>query len=249
MLPILQIGPLAIQTPGLILLAGVWIGLTLAERAAPAHKINPSLVYNVAFTALVAGLAGARLAYLARFPSAFAASPRSLISLNPGLLDPLGGGAVGLIAAVVYGQRKRLPFWRTLDALTPALAMLYLAIPLANLASGAAFGAVTDVPWAINLWGAQRHPAQIYETLAAALILWAVWPGRATALFRTEGGRFFLFLALAAAARLFLEPFRASSPALFNGIRLIQLAAWVLLGLGLWQLGRRVQRRRTSSAR
>ncbi len=32
MYPILQIGPLAIQLPGLLLLAGLWIGTLVAER-------------------------------------------------------------------------------------------------------------------------------------------------------------------------------------------------------------------------
>jgi len=34
MLPILNIGPLAIQTPGLIILFGTWLGFFLAERQA-----------------------------------------------------------------------------------------------------------------------------------------------------------------------------------------------------------------------
>ena len=37
MFPILQIGPLAIQVPGLVIIAGLWFGLTLSEHRAKKH--------------------------------------------------------------------------------------------------------------------------------------------------------------------------------------------------------------------
>jgi hypothetical protein len=49
MFPILQIGPLAIQVPGLIILAGLWLGLSLAERRAKKRESNPSVLYNLVF--------------------------------------------------------------------------------------------------------------------------------------------------------------------------------------------------------
>ena len=95
MLPVLNIGPLALQTPGLVMLIGLWLGLSLAEKFSAKRGVSPNLLYNLAFVTLVAGVIGARLAYLVRYPEAFANSPLSLISLNPGLLDPVGGLAVG----------------------------------------------------------------------------------------------------------------------------------------------------------
>ena len=62
MLPILQIGPFALQTPGLILLIGAWAGLSLAERYAKRFQINPNQLYNLAFIGLIAGILGALLA-------------------------------------------------------------------------------------------------------------------------------------------------------------------------------------------
>lgn len=37
MLPILPIGPLAIQFPGLVILLGLWLGLSLAEQSVQSH--------------------------------------------------------------------------------------------------------------------------------------------------------------------------------------------------------------------
>lgn len=242
MLPILQVGPLALQTPGLILILGLWLGLNLAEKNASRHQLHPDVIYNLAFTALIAGIVGARLTYAARYLSAFTASPASLISLNPGLFDPFGGVAVGVIAAVIFGQRKNLPLWPTLDALTPLGMVLAVAFPLANLASGNAFGRETALPWGIELWGAIRHPVQMYETLAATGILILLWPGKGWLARRVSnpGQSFLLFLALSAGARLFLEAFRGNSVTLPNGWRVAQILAWLVLGASLWALGRNV---------
>jgi phosphatidylglycerol:prolipoprotein diacylglycerol transferase len=241
MLPVLNIGPLALQTPGLVLLIGLWLGLTLAEKFSAKRGVPPNLLYNLTFVALVAGVIGARLAYLLRYPEAFASSPLSLISLNPGLLDPMGGMALAVIAGAIYAQRKKLALWPMLDALTPLLAVMAIALGVSHLASGAAFGATTNVPWAIELWGAKRHPSQVYEILAAVVILLILWPGRWNE--QEPAGRYFLlFMALSALARLVLEAFRGDSLLLTSGWRAAQIGAWLLLAASLWGL-RRLQAR------
>ena len=106
MLPILQIGPLAIQTPGVIILLGLWLGLNLSEKYAKNNKANPNDIYNLVFIGLISGLSGARLAYIFLHLDTFAESPISIISLNPGLLDPSGGAAIGLIA-ILTPLKKR----------------------------------------------------------------------------------------------------------------------------------------------
>jgi len=241
MLPVLQIGPLALQTPGLILLAGIWFGLWLAERSAHRHGIEPSHLYNLALVALLSGLVGGRLFYVLFYPSAFAASPRSIFSLNPGLFDIWGAVLASLMAAFIYGSRKKLSFWPTLDALTPGLAVMTIAISLSNLASGNAFGAPTQLPWAIELWGALRHPSQVYEALAALDILAIVLFMQRSDKVKASGLLFLAFLGLSAGARLILEAFRGDSVLLPNGWRMMQISAWLLLSACLYLIYRRAQ--------
>jgi phosphatidylglycerol:prolipoprotein diacylglycerol transferase len=104
------------------------------------------------------------------------------------------------------------------------------------LASGNAFGSPTSLPFGIHLWGAKRHPTQIYETLAAVVILGIFWPGRKRFLSWKPGEYFFSIAASAAAARLFLEALRADSVLTQNGFRLVQLAAWMILAICLLAL-------------
>jgi len=232
MFPILQIGPLAMQTPGLILLIGVWVGLSFAEKLAPRFQVNANAIYNLVFTALLAGLIGARLSYVAQYPNAFLSSPLSLISLNPGLLDPIGGFLIGIITAAVYANRKGFPLGSTLDAVSPLLAVFGVALGLSHLASGDAFGTPTDLPWSIELWGENRHPSQVYEILLAILILGGLWLWKKPTSERA-GGTFWRFLSLSAGARLLLEGFRGDSQVLPNGLRIAQLIAWIVLAVSL----------------
>lgn len=242
MFPVLQVGPLAIQTAGLILIAGIWLGLNLAERHAHRYDLAAESLDNLVLISLIGGILGARLGYVIRYPSIFFESPFSILSLNPGLLDLWTGLAVAAIAAFIFGQRKQMPFWATLDALTPGIAVAAVALGVSHLASGAAFGMPADVPWAISLWGANRHPSQVYEILAASLILVLFWPGKGpvfTRLSPTPGIYFLSFIASSALARLFLEAFRGDSRLILAGIRQPQVVAWLALAATLLALGRR----------
>jgi phosphatidylglycerol:prolipoprotein diacylglycerol transferase len=227
MLPVLQVGPLAIQLPGLLLLAGVWAVTSLAERSATRHGIQPDLLVNLIFYSLIAGVIGARLGYAARYLSIYAQDPIGLLSLNPSTLSLTDGELVGALVALVYGHRRKLPLWPSLDALAPGCAAFAVAIGVAHLASGDAFGAPTDWPWAIDLWGAHRHPTQVYEIVLALGVLWTVlrlerWP-------QFAGSVFLGWLVLASASRLFLEAFRGDSVLIFGGVRQAQLVALLLL--------------------
>jgi prolipoprotein diacylglyceryl transferase len=239
MLPILQIGPLAIKTPGLIILLGLWVGLTLSERYIKKYCItNPNDVYNLVFIILISGLIGSRLAYIFLHFDTFVESPISAFSLNPGLLDLSGGAAFGFVGALIYGNRKNLSLWLTLDALTPLFATLEVALGLVHLASGDAFGAETDLPWAIELWGAKRHPSQIYEIVLGIVIFIAVWRWSRYSPKLPKGTTFLLFIILSSISRLFLEAFRGDSNVVLGNFRSIQLIAWIILAISLWGLGR-----------
>jgi phosphatidylglycerol:prolipoprotein diacylglycerol transferase len=231
MLPVLQIGPLAVQLPGLLLLLGVWAGLSLSERSAPRHGVEPNLLSNLVFLGLVVGLVGARLGYAARALDIYLASPLSLVALTPATLSATDGVLAGTLAALVYGQRRGLRLWATLDSLTPGLAVMAVAIGLAHLASGDAFGAPASLPWSVDLWGARRHPSQIYEIVGAASALaLTLRLSRARA---SSGVVFLSFTILTAGARLFLEAFRGDSLIVLGGLREAQLVALAVLLLAL----------------
>jgi len=243
MYPILQIGPLAIQLPGLLLLVGFWIGTHIAERETARYKLDSGLISNMIFIALAAGIVGARLGYALKYIDLYLSEPLNLLALNPNTLSIMEGIVVGLIAAMIYAivvgliaamiyaQRKGLSLLPTLDTLALGAAVFAIFVALAHLSSGDAFGAATTVPWAIELWGADRHPSQIYELLFAVGVTLVILKVRKTRSF--SGFIFTLFVALAAISRLFLEGFRGDSSIVFGSIRSAQLIGFVVMILAM----------------
>jgi phosphatidylglycerol:prolipoprotein diacylglycerol transferase len=241
MMPILQIGPAALPLPALLLLAGLWLGLDLTEKHAPRLQANATQIYHMVLVAMLAGLLGARLSYAIQSPAAFLASPLSLLVPRPQMLDAQGGLLVAALAALIYAQRRGLALWPTLDALTTLFAVMMITFGLANFASGDGFGAPSELPWAIQLWGAQRHPSQVYETLAALLVAIITWPGSAiTRWSKSAGLRWWVFVGLTALSQVFLQGMRGDS-VLLAGLRAAQVAAWIILAISLWQLGRHIK--------
>lgn len=234
MFPILQLGPVAIRLPGLILLVGIWLGLMLIDREAPRRALPATSLNNMLVYGLIAAILGARVWYALRYINAYMQDPLSLLSLNPATLAPLEGALTGLLVAFVYAHRKRLPLWPTLDTLAPSLALFTFFLGLAHLSSGDAFGAPTEMPWSIELWGASRHPSQIYETLAAAAVFAVIWQFRARS--AMHGFLFLSWMVLAAFTRLFLEAFRGDSVIILGNLRSAQVASFGVLLLALVSL-------------
>ena len=129
----------------------------------------------------------------------------------------------------------------TLDALAPGLAVFMIALGVANLLSGDGYGLPLEAPWAIHLWGAYRHPTQIYELLLAfgVLIAWRLTAQGAA----FAGSRFLLVAGLSAAARLFTEAFHADSAVTLGGFRLVQVIALLVMAAALYLNGRWQDRR------
>ena len=232
MFPYLRLGPFIVPMASLALLVGLWVGLPLIEREAARLKINASTLSNLIFYSLLAGLIGARVGYALEFPSVYVSNPLSLLSLTPTTLSPLTGLAVGLIAFAIFVQRKGMPIGPTLDAIAPGLALFMVFVGLAHILSGDAYGAPTNVPWAIRLWNEYRHPSQFYETFIALTIFLVIrerYP-------KPEGAGLNLLLtvALSSAARVFLEAFRGDSVFWPGGFRGAQVSALIIMAISLY---------------
>ena len=208
----------------ILLVAALWIGMTLAEKRSERHNISKETLNNIVYYSLFGYILGGRLLYAVSNLSVFMKSPLSLFSLNLDLFDPLAALAVAFLVGFIYGSRQKLPFGPTLDALTPLFATLAVGLSLSHLAAGTAFGSPTNLPWGIELWNAARHPAQVYELIASLLIFGWIWFRKTDS---PPGILFLNFAASTAAARLFLEAFRGDSTLVFGEFRLAQVVAWV----------------------
>jgi phosphatidylglycerol---prolipoprotein diacylglyceryl transferase len=212
----------------ILLLLATWVGLNFAEKRAERLGISKEDINNLTYYGMIAFVLGGRLSFVLQNLTAFIKSPLGIISINPDIFDPLGGVAISIIAAMIYGQRRGLKLWNSLDALTPFFAVLSIGIGLSHLAAGTAFGMQTDVAWGINLWNAPRHPTQIYETVASLLIFGLIW-------FQKQNPRpgilFLTYVALTAVTQLFIQAFRGDSTLILSGLRQGQVIAWITLAV------------------
>jgi phosphatidylglycerol:prolipoprotein diacylglycerol transferase len=210
----------------ILILVALWLGLSLAEKGAIRHDTSKEALNNLVFYSILGYAIGGRLLFALANLSAFRGNPLGVFSINVDLFDSVGALATACIVGFVYAQRQKLALWPTLDALTPFFATLAIGLSLSHLAAGTAFGKPTNVPWAIDLWNAKRHPTQIYELVFSILIFGMIWLPRTD---RAAGADFLLFAALTAGARVLLEAFRGDSALIFGTIRLAQVIAWLVL--------------------
>ncbi len=229
MAPFVHIGPLSLRTPGLALLAGLWLGMLLSEKAAARKSINPNVIYNLLFLALITAVVAARLAYVIQHLSAYQSSPPSLIALDINTLSLTPGIFAGSIAGAIYIWHKHLPFRVILDVLAPCIAMVLLALGAAHVLSGDAYGAPAKLPWSVYWLGEYRHPSQVYEIIAASLVLLVTWKHPFEG--QGQGLNFLLVVGLSAGTRLFLEAFRGDSQLIAGGIRAAQAASLIVLAI------------------
>ena len=237
MLPLLRLGPLTIQTPGLALLAGVWVALEILSRESVRLKLNVERVYNGAFYGLIAGIAAGRLFFVATHWDSYRQSLLSILSIQPGSENLFVGLAIGAAVAFLY-VRPHVASWPLLlDAIAPALAAMAAAIALANAFGGDGYGTETDLPWGIELWSARRHPTQFYELIAALIVLAILW--RWCARWPYPGAAFLALVVFYGSARLFLEAFRGDSWIVFGAYRGAQVIALAAVTIALIAIARR----------
>ena len=214
-----------------LLLAALWLGLALSEKRIGRHCISKDALNNIVYYGIIGYIIGGRIIFALINLSTFTQSPLSIFSVNLDLFDPMGALATGLVVGFIYAQRQNLPFWRTLDALTPVFAMVAVGLSLTHLAAGTAFGKPTNLAWGIDLWNARRHPTQIYELITALVVFGLIWFRKHVS---PAGSDFLLFVSLTSGAHLFLEAFRGDSSLIFGGIRLVQPIAWLALAVALF---------------
>jgi phosphatidylglycerol:prolipoprotein diacylglycerol transferase len=235
MYPLVQIGPLNLSSGGLLLLLALVMGSTLTERVARGRggAALADQVSQAFLPVLLGAIIGGRLWYGLFSWEVYGANPALLLALR--LADLAWPGALlgGILSGWLWCR------WRRCDAAAVADAAA-LGIPLAQavacvglLLSGEAFGAPTALPWGIPLFGASRHPTQIYLALAALLsygMIWAVAcrPGQPGMLFAT-------YLGLQGLTLMLVEPLRTDSLLLPYGVRVAQVVGLgLLLAVLLW---------------
>lgn len=220
-----SLGPLAIRWYSLCWLVGLLGAYLMVRRQYREQGIKDEIFEPLFFYCFVGILVGARLGHCLFYePDYFLSSGKHVVEmLLPVRFMPDGawrftgyeglashGGTLGLIVALwLYVRHTGLNVWRVLDNIAIATPVTACFIRLGNLMNSEIIGKITDVPWAFifeRVDTMPRHPGQLYEAIAYAILLVIGWVAYRRRPQRVGTGFFFgLCLTYIFTARFFIE--------------------------------------------
>jgi phosphatidylglycerol:prolipoprotein diacylglycerol transferase len=178
MFPILvKIGPLTVHTYGFMMAVGVAFGLWFIYAQAKKAGLDANRIMDAAFYTIIVSLIGAKLILFISNISYYVSYPRELFALarSGGVFQ--GGLTFGVIYALWYFRRKKIPTWPTADLIAPALALGHGFGRIGCFSAGCCYGSECSLPWATvfksdyaaDLTGVRLHtplhPVQLYEAI------------------------------------------------------------------------------------
>lgn len=228
MYPLVQIGPFRLSSGGLVLLLAIFLGGSLTARTARARG-GDKLAHaadNCFYPVLIGAVIGARLWYGVFNLDLYGRNPALFVALQ--ISDFAWPGALlgGVLAGYLWCRWNGFDELQLADSAALILPAVQAIGFMGLLFSGEAFGLPTTLPWGVPLFGATRHPTQIYLSLAMLLSLIVLW--RLTQRVIPVGGLWIAYMGLQGLIMLLLEALRADSLLLPGGIRVAQV-----FGLGL----------------
>jgi phosphatidylglycerol:prolipoprotein diacylglycerol transferase len=250
MYPEINLGPITLQSFGLMfalafLAAGALVGRRFAEIGRPADW-----AYEMGFSALVGGIVGSRLYYIADNYDEVKDDLLGNLFSGSGLTW-YGGVLGGAIAVLLWARYRGFLRLALLDVAAPALALGYAIGRIGCQLSGDGdYGQEWDGPWAMAYPDGtvpieeEVHPTPVYETLAMGLGAFLLWQLRDR--FR-DGVLFAVYLVYAGIERFLVEFLRRNDDALL-GLTQAQLESLAMVVAGIaWMVV--VQRRHGTLAR
>ncbi|MBL8028274.1 MAG: prolipoprotein diacylglyceryl transferase [Fibrobacteres bacterium] len=221
-----KIGPFALHTYGLMLVAGFLIGVKLSENRAKKKEIFPAFIWDLFMVVVISAIVGARLFYVALNFDEFRGNLISIISpfqadgtLGIGGLVFIGGLIAAIISAIAYIKWRHHSILTVLDVCAPGVAIGMAVGRLGCFFAGCCYGLPTDSILGMSFphscpaghyqlsTGAEAlHPAQLYLVFGTAIVAALILISEKFKKF--EGHSILIFVVLYAIDRSIVDTFR-----------------------------------------
>jgi phosphatidylglycerol:prolipoprotein diacylglycerol transferase len=236
MIPEIEIGPLTLQTFGLMFALSFIVGGVIVYKRFEELGKPGDWAYEAVFAALAGGLIGARLYFML---DNYDSSDGIFDSLFSGSgLTWYGGLIGGVVGVALWAKWRDYLNLRLADVAAPALLAGHAVGRIGCQLSGDGdYGKPWDGPWAMSYEngvvptppGVTVHPTPIYEMLAYGLGAIVLWHLRDRFRF---GILFALYLIWAGTARFFVE-FLRFNDVVAVGLTMAQLISLAMVVIGL----------------
>lgn len=244
-----RIGPITINSYGLMLALAFIVGIYLAIKKAEKRGIGSDTIVNLAFIVMISAIVGSRLFYVLFHLDEFRGRWEYTFlpiqadgSIGLGGLIFLGGFLGALLAGGVYIHLKKISFRKVVDSVAPSLALGIFLGRIGCFLNGCCFGQTCDLPWAVTfpinspagyqMAGAHIHPTQLYASAYGLLIFIILMLLDRQE--RFDGFLFGIFLILYGIARFIVDFFRFYENQMFliDGIGFNQIVSFLLIIAG-----------------
>jgi phosphatidylglycerol---prolipoprotein diacylglyceryl transferase len=236
-LPNLPIGPVTIQSFGVLSAIGILVAVQLAARAARQDGLDPNAILDFAVAGVLTGILLGHLVHLFAYHPEELRDWRKVVKFWEGL-SSMGGLAGGVIAALVFFRVKRLRFQDYADAFALGVAPGWGIARIGCFTVHDHPGVHTTFPLAVVFRDGPRHDLGLYEAivlLSLGALLWALHRRGAM-----RGRLLGLLALLYGIARFLLDFLRATdveyADARYLGLTPAQYACFALWAYAAWQL-------------
>jgi phosphatidylglycerol---prolipoprotein diacylglyceryl transferase len=239
-LPSFSLGPLTIQSFGVLSALGILAAVSLCARAARQLGKDPQVILDYSVWGVIAGVVVGHLVHLFAYHPEELENPLRILKIWEGL-SSMGGLAGGILAAFVFFRWKRVRFQDYADAFALGVAPGWGIARLGCFSVHDHPGVKTSFFLAVRFPDGPRHDLGLYEAIvlfSIGAILWALHRRGALR------GRLLAVLALLyGIARFLLDFLRASdvpyADARHHGLTFAQYFAFALVGYAVWAFVRR----------
>ncbi len=181
---------------GVLTALGFLLGIAVAARMAKKSGLSSDVTVNLGFIAMVAGILGARIFYVAANWNEFSNNPWEIVRIDHGGLVFYGGFIGAALAMLAYGYWKKLPKGAYADTLAVGVPLGHAMGRIGCFLNGCCWGRECSLPWGVTFpFGSEPfkqqlddkiipttstsalpvHPTQLYEAVGLLLLCALMW--------------------------------------------------------------------------
>ncbi len=244
---LITIGSVNIKWYSALILVGAFIAIIMTIKEGTKYRYPKDFIFNLLFWAIVFGVVGARLYYVA-FNLNLYTNYIDILKIWEGGLAIHGGIIFGLITIIIYCKKYHIRSIRMTDFIAPGLILAQAIGRWGNFFNGEAHGAATTIAelqslhipnfiiQGMNIGGLYYQPTFLYESiwcLIGFIILLIIRRLKYTKVGQPTA----FYLMWYSLGRFFIEGMRTDS-LMLGGFRMAQIVSVVLfiIGLGIFMI-------------